>query len=270
MWTLLHRQRRLACICVKASKSFSPHCSGYVENQTELRVENIATIWVCLYWRPQSDQHRMCDAHPIIGGVSNRETRSLVHVYLDWVKGRLDEVDATLASADGYTAKLYGDARAKADRAVAGMHQARDAFGKFMIEQAESGQETLARSKKAADNQWALFERSFQDYVEAAGKQADVERAAFEARAAAQGKAWQEAIDKLHKSATAFAADRRADLDKTVTQMKTQADAAKLKFDKLYEAKGESWVALKTALSESRAALDRAYQAAQEAFKRAS
>jgi len=52
--------------------------------------------------------------------------------------------------------------------------------------------------------------------------------------------------------------------------MKTQADAAKLKFDKLYEAKGESWVALKTALSESRAALDRAYQAAQEAFKRAS
>ena len=74
----------------------------------------------------------------------------------------------------------------------------------------------------------------------------------------------------MHKSATAFAADRRADLDKTVTQMKTQADAAKLKFDKLYEAKGESWVALKTALSESRAALDRAYQAAQEAFKRAS
>jgi len=198
------------------------------------------------------------------------ETRSSVHVYLDWVKGRLDEVDATLASAEGYTAKLYGDARAKADRAIAGMHQARDAFGKFMIEQVDAGQETLVRSKKAVDNQWALFERSFQDYVEAAGKQADVERAAFQARAAAQGKAWQEAIDKLHKSATAFATDRRADLDKTVTQMKAQADAAKLKFDKLYEAKGESWVALKTALSESRAALDRAYQTAQEAFKRAS
>jgi len=198
------------------------------------------------------------------------ETRSSVHVYLDWVKGRLDEVDATLASAEGCTAKLYGDARAKADRAVASMHQARDAFGKFMKEQAEAGQETLAHSKTAVDNQWALFERSFQDYVEAAGKQADVERAAFEARAAAQGKAWQEAIDNLHKSASAFAADRRADLEKAVTQMKTQADTAKLKFDKLYEAKGESWVALKTALSESRAALDRAYQAAQEAFKRAS
>jgi len=198
------------------------------------------------------------------------QTHSSVHVYLDWVKGRLDEVDATLASAERCTTKLYGDARAKADRAVAGMHQARDAFGKFMKEQTEAGQETLARSKEAVDKQWALFERSFQDYVKAASKQADVERAAFEARAAAQRKAWQEAIDKLHKSATAFAADRRTDLDKAVTQMKTQADAAKVKFDKLYKAKGESWAALKSALSESRDALDRAYQAAQEAFKRAS
>jgi hypothetical protein len=198
------------------------------------------------------------------------ETHSSVHVYLDWAKGRLDEIDATLASLEGSAAKLHGDVRAKADRAVADMRQARDAFGKLMKEQAEAGQETLTRLKDTLDNQWALFERSFQDYVEAAGKQVDVERAAFEARAAAQRKAWQEAIDKLHKSATAFGADRRADLDKAVTQMKTQADAAKVKFDKLYKAKGESWAALKSALSESRDALDRAYQAAQEAFKRAS
>jgi len=74
----------------------------------------------------------------------------------------------------------------------------------------------------------------------------------------------------LHKSATAFAADRRSDLDEVVSQMKTQADAVKVKFDKLYKAKGESWTALKSALLESRDALDRAYQAAREAFERAS
>ena len=60
------------------------------------------------------------------------------------------------------------------------------------------------------------------------------------------------------------------DLDKAVTQMKTQADAMKVKFDKLYKDRGESWTALKSALSESRDALDRAYQAPHEAFKRAS
>ena len=198
------------------------------------------------------------------------ETHSSAHVYLEWVKGRLDEIDTTLASLENSAAKLHGDARAKADRAVADMHQARDTFGELMKEQAKAGQETLAQKKEALKNQWALFERSFQTYVDAAGKQVDVQRAAFEARAAAQRKAWQEAIDKLHKSATVFAVDRRADLDKAVTQMKTQADAVKVKFDKLNKASGESWGALKSALSESRDALDRAYQAAQEAFKRAS
>jgi hypothetical protein len=198
------------------------------------------------------------------------ETQSSVHVYLEWIKGRLDEIDTTLASLEDGGAKLYGDARAKADRAVADMHKVRETFGRLMEQQTKAGQETLAQSKEALNNQWALFERSFQTYVDAAGKEVDVQRAAFEARAAGQRKAWQEAIDELHKSAAAFAADRRADLDKAVTQMKTQADAAKVKFDKLYKAKGESWTALKSALSESRDALDRAYQAAREAFERAS
>jgi len=198
------------------------------------------------------------------------ETQSSVHVYLEWIKGRLDEIDTTLASLEGCAAKLYGDARAKADRAVADMHKARDTFGRLAEQQTKAGQETLAQSKEALNNQWALFERSFQTYVDAAGKEVDVQRAAFEARAAGQRKAWQEAIDELHKSAAAFAADRRSDLDKAVTQMKTQADAAKVKFDKLYKAKGESFTALKSALLESRDALDRAYQAAHEAFKRAS
>jgi len=198
------------------------------------------------------------------------ETHSSAHVYLEWIKGRVDEIDTTLASLEGCAAKLYGDARAKADRAVTDMHQVRDTFGRMMEQQAKAGQETLAQSKEALNNQWALFERSFQTYLDAAGKQVDVHRAAFEARAAGQRKAWQEAIDELHKSATAFAADRRSDLDEAVSQMKTQADAVKVKFDKLYNAKGESWTALKSALSESRDALDRAYQAAREAFERAS
>jgi hypothetical protein len=198
------------------------------------------------------------------------ETHSSAHVYLEWIKGRVDEIDTTLASLEGCAAKLYGDARAKADRAVADMHQVRDTFGRLMEHQAKAGQETLAQSKEALNNQWALFERSFQTYLDAAGKQVDVHRAAFEARAAGQRKAWEEAIDELHKSATAFGADRRSDLDEAVSQMKTQADAVKVKFDKLYKAKGESWTALKSALSESRDALDRAYQAAREAFERAS
>ena len=197
-------------------------------------------------------------------------TQSSMHIFFDWAKGRLDEIDATLASLETSVGKLHADARVRAEPAVADMRKARDSFGKLMKEQAQAGQETLARSKEALDSQWTAFEGSLQAYIDAAGKQIDVQRAAFEARAAGQRKAWQEAIDELHKSAAAFAADRRSDLDRAVTQLKTQADAAKVKFDKLYKDRGESWTALKSALSESRDALDRAYQAPHEAFKRAS
>ena len=81
------------------------------------------------------------------------ETHSSAHVYLEWIKGRVDEIDTTLASLEGCAAKLYGDARAKADRAVADMHQVRDTFGRLMEQQAKAGQETLAQSKEALNNQ---------------------------------------------------------------------------------------------------------------------
>src|SRR5690242_7431921 len=45
-----------------------------------------------------------------------------------WAKVRLDEIDATLASWEGQIDKLKGDARAKADAAVANIRAKRDAF----------------------------------------------------------------------------------------------------------------------------------------------
>ena len=52
--------------------------------------------------------------------------------------------------------------------------------------------------------------------------------------------------------------------------MKDDADAAQAKLDKLNRAGTESWSALSTALKETRASFDKASQAAQDAFNRAS
>jgi hypothetical protein len=52
--------------------------------------------------------------------------------------------------------------------------------------------------------------------------------------------------------------------------MTTEADAARVKLDKLNKAGSESWAAMKSALSETRDAMDRAQKAALDAFKRAS
>jgi hypothetical protein len=59
-------------------------------------------------------------------------------------------------------------------------------------------------------------------------------------------------------------------MEATVAQMKADASTAEAKFQKLTKAGTESWTALSAALSDSRAAFDRANQAAWEAFKRAS
>lgn len=44
--------------------------------------------------------------------------------------------------------------------------------------------------------------------------------------------------------------------------LESEAEAAKVKLDKLNEAEDASWTAMKSALSETRAALQRAHQAA--------
>jgi hypothetical protein len=197
------------------------------------------------------------------------DSQSTMHAYLEWAKQRADEIDATLVTFEKSVAQLEAGVRAKAESAMADMRAARDAFRKFINEHGETNEAALARSQAALETQWTAFEASVQAYLDATGKQVTEQEIAFRARADAQYKAWEEAIDKLHKSATSFAADRRHDIETAVKRMKTEADASKVKLDKLKKAGGESWDAMKSALTETRAALDRAQQAVRDAFKRA-
>ena len=82
-------------------------------------------------------------------------------------------------------------------------------------------------------------------------------------------KAWREAADKLASDAKTFASERRGDIDAAVTRMNADAVEAQKKLEKLNQAGTQSWSALMAALAETRAAFDRANQAALDAFKRA-
>ena len=183
-------------------------------------------------------------------------SQSTIHPYLDWAKERLDEIDATLASFEHSAKKLQADARTKAEKAMTDMRTARDDFQKSIKEQGQASEAAVASSKKALA------------FLEATGQQVKEVEAAFRARAEAQRKAWHEAIDKLHKSAKSFADNRRDEIEAAVKHMKVEADAAKARLDKLDKAGGESWAAMKSALTETRAALDKAQQAVHESIKR--
>ena len=113
------------------------------------------------------------------------------------------------------------------------------------------------------------FEAQVKIYIDTVGKQIKQQQATFHDVAAAQVKAWREAADQFHDAATKLAAERRADIDAAVTQMKADASEAEIRLQKLKQAGSESWTALSAALAESRKGFDRANQTAWDALKRA-
>jgi len=169
-----------------------------------------------------------------------------VHVYLDWARERLDEVEATLTSHGKTAGKLQGEARAKADRALVDMRVRGDSFRKAIAREGEGGEAAWGKAKALLETDWKAFEASVQEYVDAAGQQVEQQKAAFKARADAQLKAWRQAADKMNTGAAGFAAARRADVDAAVKRMTAEATAAQAKLDKVGS---ESWSVMRTARS---------------------
>ena len=125
------------------------------------------------------------------------------------------------------------------------------------------------RAKAQLEPEWNAFEADVRKYVESFGKQVEQQQATFKLQAEAQLKAWREAADKLGSDAKQFATGRQAEIDVAVKRMQVDAGAAEEKLQKQLDQMGtQSWSALMTVLTETRAAFDRANQAARDAFKR--
>ena len=194
---------------------------------------------------------------------------SSMHVYLNWTKERLDEMDATLASLEAKASQQKADAKAKADQLIAELKKRRNEFEAKAKVQAEAGEAAWQGAKTQLEEQWHGFEAQVKTYFETVGKQIEQQQAAFRDIAAAQAKAWREAADKFHDAATKVAAEKRANVDAAIKQMKVEATEAEARLQKLKQAGGESWAALSAALAESRKGFDQANQRAWDAFKRA-
>jgi hypothetical protein len=194
---------------------------------------------------------------------------SSMHLYLNWTKERLDEMDATLASFEAKASQLRADAKAKAEEFISDLRKRRNEFQAKAKAQAEASEATWQAAKTQLESQWNGFEAQIKTYFETAGKQIEQQQTTFQDIAAAQVKAWRAAADKFNDAATKVAADKRANIDAAVKQMKAEAGEAEARLQKLKQAGSESWAALSGALAETRAAFDRADDAARKAFKRA-
>jgi hypothetical protein len=187
------------------------------------------------------------------------------HPHLAWDMWGLDEIEATLASIESRLGK-HLHAHTEARSAVADMRTVRDALRKTIAEHRQAN--TTASTKAAVEGHWHAFEDSVQAYLEAVDKQVTEQESVFRARADAQNRTWQQAIDQLHINALSLATDRQGNIERAVKRLESEAVAAKSKLDTLNKAEGASWAAMKSALTETRAALDRAHRAVIEGFER--
>ena len=196
-------------------------------------------------------------------------TQSSIHFYLNWAKERIDEMDATLASLESKVSEVHADARVKANQILTDLRKKRDDFRATVKKQAEANEATWIKEKARLETEWSAFESEVKKYVESFGKQIEQQQAIFQRQANAQAKAWRDAADQLRVAAKNFAAERRAEIEVVVKRMDADATQAEEKLWRLNQAGSQSWSALTTALSETRAAFDRANQAAQDAFRKA-
>ena len=160
---------------------------------------------------------------------------------------------------------MQADARVKAEQLMADLHKKRDEFQDAFRKQTEAGEVAWSRAKAQLETQWNSFETEARKYVETFGKQIEQQQTIFQQVAAAQLKAWRDAADKMLSATADLATDRRADIDATVKRMQASASEAEATFQKLSRAGAESWASLNDALVTSRAAFDRANQAAWDA-----
>lgn len=194
---------------------------------------------------------------------------STMHFYFNWAKERIDEMDAALASLETTAKQVEADARVKADQSIAELKKRRSEFEELAKKQVEAGEAAWQGARPQLEAQWNEFESQLKAYVETVGKQIAQQQVTFREVATAQVKAWREAVDKLCDEGAKVAAANWPDIDSAVKQMKSDADEADARLQKLERAGSESWSAFSAALAESRKAFDRANLAAWEALKRA-
>src|SRR5215475_2740512 len=154
------------------------------------------------------------------------EQSSVMHIYLNWAKERIDEMDATLASFTDKASQMQAESKAKGEQLIADLMKQRAEFQAKADALAQQGEAALKAGKTQLESQWQGFETKVKAYFESAGRQVEQQQATFRDVAAAQVWAWREALDSLHVEATKMATARRADIDAAVKQMKADADEA--------------------------------------------
>lgn len=197
--------------------------------------------------------------------------QTLAHEYLEWSKQKLGEIEATLASLDSSVEALKSDARKEADRAIARIRTARDAF-KAKVDALRSD---AAATKAITDDayavieaEWTEVELAFQDFLTAAGGQANIVKKALTDRAEAQHQSWQSSLQAIQATASAAIDHALSEADASLRQLAEETKNAEAKLGKISGVGDESWKAIKSGMDEAIAVYERTWKKISEAVSK--
>ena len=109
---------------------------------------------------------------------------------------------------------------------LASLRNRRNEFRIIVKKQAEANEAAWTSAKTQLEADWGRFETEVQKYVESFGAQINQQRATFKLQAEAQLKARREVAHKFQATASGFPAERRSEIDATITHMKADAATA--------------------------------------------
>jgi hypothetical protein len=194
-----------------------------------------------------------------------------VDEYLEWSKQKLGEIETTLASLDGSVETLKHDARTEADRAIARIRTARDAF-KAKVDAVRSD---AAATKVITDDayatidaEWTEVELAFKDFLAAAADQASVVKKALTDRAKAQRQSWQSSLQAIRATALAAIDHASSEADTAIRRLAAETEKAEAKLGKVSAVGDESWKAIKNGLDEAISVYDRTWKKISEAVSK--
>ena len=190
------------------------------------------------------------------------------HLFSNWAKERLDEIDATLAALQSRAGTLQAETKKQAEKTIAEIRAQQQVIQEMLRKQREEGTASWTNLLRGLESNWASFESLVQSYMTVTWTDAQNLQETFGVRAEAQRRAWQEALENWRGKANSFAAAHRKEAEDALNQLKAAAEAAKARLETQQKAGAESWDALRTALEESRAAFDKATRKVVEAFKK--
>ena len=184
-----------------------------------------------------------------------RKKQNTAYNFPRWAKIRLDEMNNTL---EAFNFKVQGPNTENKEKSTAALDRVYQKYSDFEKTIFKEAPEKQNDAHKAWDELEAVLE-AFRALTMS-------EKEAFDIRAIAQRRAWQRTLDYYMAEVALASGQQRKRLEKALTKLNQEKDAAARRLDMFQKAGSESWRGMNQTLNDSREAFERAAQEAQKDF----